>query len=242
MRILVVTDVHSNQAALEAVLASAGPYDQLWSLGDVVGYGPDPNECILMLTQHDHIVIPGNHDWGVLGNIDLDDFNTEARKANLWTRSVLSPESTAYLEKAPQTVVQGEVTLAHGSPRHPIWEYITRTDTAQQNYAHFTTRICLVGHTHIPAIYWQPEPDSPCIAIQPKTDQPYSCEQGRYIINPGSVGQPRDGDPRAAYLVYDSESCSFEHRRVAYDIKVTQKKMRSVALSARNIARLEFGL
>lgn len=241
MRILVVTDTHSNLAALEAVLATAGPYDQLWSLGDVVGYGPDPNECIALLAELDNVAIPGNHDWGVLGKIELDDFNTEARKANLWTRQVLTPESTAYLEKTPLTIELGEVTLAHGSPRHPIWEYITRTDTAQQNYSYFKTRICLVGHTHVPAIYWQPEPDAHCIAIQPKTDQPFCCEQGRYIINPGSVGQPRDGDPRAAYLILDTEACSIEHRRVAYDIHATQKKMRSVALSARNIARLEYG-
>ena len=242
MHILVVTDTHSNFAALEAVLESAGPYDQLWSLGDIVGYGPDPNECIGLLAEHDHVAIPGNHDWGVLGKIELDDFNTDARKANLWTRQVLTPESLAYLEKTPLTVELGEVTLAHGSPRHPIWEYITRTDTAQQNYSHFKTRICLVGHTHVPAIYWQPEPDTPCIAIQPKIDQPFSCEQGRYIINPGSVGQPRDGDPRAAYLMFDPEAGTVEHRRVAYDIHATQKKMRSVALSARNIARLEYGL
>lgn len=242
MHILVVTDIHSNLVALQAVLESAGPYDQLWSLGDIVGYGPEPNECISLLTGREHIAIPGNHDWGVLGKIELDDFNTEARKANLWTRQVLTPESTAYLENAPQTTEQDEVTLAHGSPRHPVWEYITRTDTAQRNYAHFKTRICLVGHTHVPAIYWQPDTDTPCMSIQPKTDQPFSCEEGRYIINPGSVGQPRDGDPRAAFLILDTETCTVEHRRVAYDIHATQKKMRTAGLSARNIARLEYGL
>ncbi|MHB1357440.1 MAG: metallophosphoesterase family protein [Anaerolineae bacterium] len=242
MHILVVTDIHSNLVALEAVLASAGTYDQLWSLGDIVGYGPEPNECISLLTAHEHIAIPGNHDWGVLGKIELDDFNTDARKANQWTRLVLTAESMAYLENTPQTIEQGEVTLAHGSPRHPVWEYITRTDTAQQNFAHFKTRICLVGHTHIPAIYWQPGPDTPCMAIQPKIDQPFSCEEGRYIINPGSVGQPRDGDPRAAYLILDTEACTVEHRRVAYDLHATQKKMRTAGLSARNIARLEYGM
>jgi predicted phosphodiesterase len=183
MRILVVTDTHSNLAALRAVLASAGRYDQLWSLGDIVGYGPEPNECIGLLNEHEHIAIPGNHDWGVLGKIDLDDFNPEARKANLWTRSILTPESRTYLLKAPETTEQGEVTLAHGSPRYPIWEYITRSDTAQVNFSHFKTRICLVGHTHVPAIYWQPEPDAPCISIQPKLDQPFSCDQGRYILS-----------------------------------------------------------
>jgi diadenosine tetraphosphatase ApaH/serine/threonine PP2A family protein phosphatase len=241
MRILIVTDVHSNLAALQSVL-DACPCDLVWSLGDIVGYGPEPNECIELLSAHEHLSIPGNHDWGVLGRITLDDFNLEARKANLWTREVLTPASQAYLEKACETLEQGEVTLAHGSPRHPVWEYITRSDTALANFTYFKTRICLVGHTHVPAIYWQKEPGAACMSIQPSLDQPFSCEQGRYIINPGSVGQPRDGDPRAAYLVFDPDACTIEHRRVAYDIRATQKKMRSAGLAQRNINRLEYGL
>ncbi|MHB9032774.1 MAG: metallophosphoesterase family protein [Anaerolineae bacterium] len=242
MRVLVLTDIHSNLAALEAVLADAPAHDIIWSLGDIVGYGAQPNQCIELLQTHQHIYIPGNHDWGVIDKVSLADFNPEAAKAALWSREQLTPTSRQYLEQAMETRVEGDFTLAHGSPRRPIWEYIIQAYTAQQNLAYFSTPVCLVGHTHLPAIFWQQEEGAPCIALEPRSGQPFSYAEGRGIINPGSVGQPRDYDPRAAYLVIDSEARTAEHRRATYDIKRTQKAMRSAGLARRNITRLEYGV
>ncbi|MCE5259447.1 MAG: metallophosphatase family protein [Chloroflexi bacterium] len=241
MRILVISDIHSNLAALEAVLADAPAYDQIWSLGDIVGYAAQPNECIELLASHAHVYIAGNHDWGVLGNIDLDDFNPDARKAALWAREQLTPAARMYLEQAPETIVEGEVTLAHGSPRSPVWEYIMRANTAQQNLTHFQTSLCLVGHTHLPAIFWQPAEGMPCVALRPQEGQPFSYAEGRSIVNPGSVGQPRDYDPRAAYALLDSDARTIEHRRVAYDIRAAQRKMRAAGLPQHIVIRLQYG-
>lgn len=241
MRVLVVSDVHSNLAALRAVLADAGAFDALWSLGDIVGYGPQPNECIATLREHEHSHIAGNHDWGVLGKIPLDDFNGDARKANLWNREQLTPESLAYLEAAPETIVKGGVTLAHGSPRYPIWEYLVYASTAKLSYEFFETKLCLVGHTHVPVLFELAPQDSACRRFALPVGEPFALEEGRYIVNPGSVGQPRDGDPQAAYLVLETEEMVLEHRRVAYDIEATQRLMRKAGLPRRNITRLELG-
>ena len=258
MRVLVVSDIHSNLDALDAVLADAGQWDVLWSLGDVVGYGPQPNECIARLSEHEHLAIPGNHDWGVLEKLDLAEFNADARQANLWTRNQLSAVSRAYLEALPSTRVGGDVTLAHGSPRYPIWEYLIHASSARVSFAYFHTSICLVGHTHLPVIFrfmpsasstsdsregrgQNPPVSGQCQASQPVEGREVLQDQQRYIINPGSVGQPRDGDPRAAYLLFDPERKTIEHRRVVYDIEATQKKMRRVDLPPRQIARLAHG-
>jgi len=241
MRVLVVSDIHSNLHALEAVLEDAGEFDILWSLGDVVGYGPRPNDCIARLEEYHHLAIPGNHDWGVLGKIDLSDFNRDARIANLWTRERLIPSSRSYLETLPETIVEQDFTLAHGSPRHPIWEYLFHVEIARINFQYFETRICLVGHTHVPVIFWLRSDTSRCEIVPMPENVRVQLAEGRYIINPGSVGQPRDGDPRAAYMLIDTETLVIEPRRVAYDIAQTQEEMRQAGLPARNIARLDLG-
>lgn len=241
MRVLVVSDIHSNLVALDAVLAAAGDVDAVWSLGDVVGYGPRPNECIDRLRERNAVSIPGNHDWGVLGKADLTMFNPDARQANLWNRAQLRPSSRAYLEALEETRVEGAFTLAHGSPRAPIWEYLFDSQVAKKSFAHFHTDVCLVGHTHIPAIFYLPPDADRCTTDQPPEEEPFSLEEGRYIINPGSVGQPRDGDARAACLLIDTEALTFEHRRVPYDIEETQRAMRQAELPYRLSARLEMG-
>jgi len=241
MRVLVLSDIHSNLAALQAVLDDAGEVDITWSLGDIVGYGPEPNECIQMLQSRPHVAIAGNHDWGVLGKLDLADFNVDARIANLWNREQLTPESLAYLQALPEKRVEGDCTLAHGSPRYPIWEYLISSNVAGANFAHFDTAICLVGHTHVPILFRQVAEDMECQAIYLPEAQRVRLDDARYIINPGSVGQPRDGDPRAAYLLLDTEESIIEHRRVAYDIAATQAKMRAADLPRRNSSRLEVG-
>jgi len=241
MRILILSDVHANLAALEAVLAHAGQCDGLWSLGDIVGYGPDPNACIERLAATEHIAIAGNHDWAVLDKVDLADFNGDARRSNLWTREQLTRSSLAYLETLPEMRVLEGFTLVHGSPRAPIWEYLIYPNVAKASFAHLTTSVCLVGHTHLPVIF-RDVPDSPqCLAARPSEDVPLALDDGHYIINPGGVGQPRDGDARAAYVILDTETRSITHYRVAYDIAQTQQKMRAAGLPRRNIERLTVG-
>ncbi len=241
MRIAILSDVHANLAAFEAVLAHIGSIDGLWLLGDVVGYGPDPNECVALLAARPHVAIAGNHDWAVLGKLDLVEFNTDARRANEWTRKQLDAASFDYLEALPEkTEVEG-YTLAHGSPRSPIWEYLIYPNVAKVSFAHFDTQICWVGHTHMPILF-QDVPDSArCESLRPLEDEPMPLGDDRLILNPGSVGQPRDGDPRAAYCLLDTEARTVTWRRVPYDIAVTQDKMRAVRLPRRNLERLSVG-
>ena len=164
-RVLVISDIHANQAALESVLAAAaGRYDTIWCLGDLVGYGPRPNECIEIVRERAALCVMGNHDWAVLGRpgINVDDFNPQARQAVLWTRDELKPENRRYLESLadmpiqPPDTQQQSILVTHASPREPVWEYILTPTVALENFAAFDERICLVGHTHKPAIYrWQ---------------------------------------------------------------------------------------
>ncbi|MGI6367163.1 MAG: metallophosphoesterase family protein [Anaerolineae bacterium] len=241
MRALVVSDIHGNLEALKAVLADAGPFDMLWCLGDLVGYGPEPNACIQVVRSFRHLSIPGNHDWGVLGRLDLNDFNIDARQANLWTRSQLTADARQYLEGLPEMRVEADITLAHGSPRYPIWEYLLYPSTAALNMAHFDTRLCLVGHTHVP-IRYSNEGEAVDVEMHALEERrPLVLEQGRHILNPGSVGQPRDGDPRAAYMLLDTETLNVEHRRIAYPVSRTQERMRELRLPERLISRLEVG-
>ena len=241
MRVLVISDVHSNAAAFQAVLDDAGEVDITWSLGDIVGYGPDPNECIQLLRSRPHVAVAGNHDWGVLGKLDLNDFNADARRANQWNRDQLTLESKQFLQDLPEKIVEEDFTLAHGSPRYPIWEYIASSGVADANFAYFDTPICLVGHTHVPVVFRKVAEDMECQVILLPEAQRVRLDEARYIINPGGVGQPRDGDPHAAYMLLDTDERIIEQRRVAYDIAATQARMRTADLPRRNITRLEVG-
>ncbi len=240
MRYLIISDIHANLAAFEAVLADAGPFDMAWCLGDVVGYGPDPNECVEKLLELPHICVAGNHDWAAIGKLDISDFNPDAARACLWTGEQLTSQNRDYLLNLPQRIVRDDFTIVHGSPRHPIWEYILYPALAGVNFAHFDTRFCLVGHTHVPVIFCH-RPQGACEAFAPAYGHPIPLGEDRLIINPGSVGQPRDGDPRASYAILDPEKLTIEYRRVAYPVEVTQKRMREKGLPPRLIARLAFG-
>jgi predicted phosphodiesterase len=241
MRFLIISDIHANLAAFETVLADAkGEWDKIWCLGDVIGYGPDPNECVALLREQEHLSLSGNHDWAVLGRLDLDTFNEDAQVAIGWTRRVLTEKSRQYLEELPSLLVEEPFTLAHASPRQPVWEYILESMTAAANFDHFQTPYCLVGHTHAPVIYEQ-SGSAWAEAIAPIYAEPYPLNKVRLIVNPGSVGQPRDYDPRAAYAILDCDKLTLEHRRVAYPIEKTQSRMSEFGLPYRLIARLEFG-
>ncbi len=245
MRYLLISDIHANLAAFEAVLKDAqGKYDKVWCLGDMVGYGPDPNECVELLLTLDHVCIAGNHDWAVLDKLDVDDFNPDARFATLWTREQLTKKVRDYLDNLPIALVEEDrFTLVHGSPRHPIWEYILYPAVAQPNFKQFDTPYCFVGHTHSPIIFEEAEnPKEMCTAYLPEfNDGPIHLGTQRLIINPGSVGQPRDGDARAAYGILDTEEHTFEFRRVTYPVNVTQEKMKKFDFPPRLWNRLAFG-
>jgi len=238
---LIISDIHANLVALETVLADAPHFDKIWCLGDLVGYGPNPNECIDRIQDFDHVCLAGNHDWAALGKLDLRSFNTDARNANLWTQSELSPAAREYLDKLPTCTEQGDFYLAHASPKEPVWEYVLDTNVAYANFAHFSTQTSLVGHTHVPIIFALDEQRKRCNTIIPPVLEPVPLDQQRMIINPGSVGQPRDGDPRTSYAMIDTEKKTWEFHRVSYPIEITQERMRARGLPRRLIDRLEMG-
>jgi predicted phosphodiesterase len=242
MRVLIISDIHANLTAFETVLNDAkGAWDYVWCLGDVVGYGPDPNECVELLNSLPHLCLAGNHDWAALGRLDVRTFNPDARRAVQWTQDTLTPENTAYLEALPVAFVIGDYTLVHASPREPVWEYILEPLVAALNFPHFETPYCLVGHTHQPVIYEQMNEEGDTEAYPPKYGQPYQLNGKRQIINPGSVGQPRDANPDAAYAILDVDNNVFEHRRIPYDIHAVQQRMRKADMPERLIVRLEHG-
>jgi predicted phosphodiesterase len=244
MRYLIISDIHGNLAAFDAVLAHADmdTIDLIWCLGDVVGYGPCPNECIARLRGFsDHCCVAGNHDWAAINRIDSAEFNPIAQMACRWTGQQLTPENKAYLENLPTRIIQGNSTLVHGSPREPIWEYIIYPSTAQLNFQFFDTQLCFVGHTHAPAVF-QEETSTHKFEISiPVPDQPIEIGDERLIVNPGSVGQPRDGDPWAAYMIFDEEEKVLEYYRIPYDIALTQRLMMEKELPESLISRLTFG-
>jgi diadenosine tetraphosphatase ApaH/serine/threonine PP2A family protein phosphatase len=238
---LIISDIHANRPALEAVLKDAGSFDKIWCLGDMVGYGPDPNECVARLQDFDHICLAGNHDWAALGRLNLENFNIDARMASAWTQQELTPATREYLEALPTRIGQRDFTLVHGSPREPIWEYLLDAGLAAVNFRYFSTRFCIIGHTHIPIVFALDEVHDRCHTLIPSYTDPIPLGTYRMILNPGSVGQPRDGDPRASYAILDTEAGTWEPRRVAYPIEITQERMRARNMPRRLIERLETG-
>ncbi|MSQ10094.1 MAG: metallophosphoesterase [Dehalococcoidia bacterium] len=207
MRILVLADIHSNLQALEAVAADAetrGGWDAVWCLGDVVGYGPDPNACIAWLREQQATVIAGNHDLACVGAIQLVDFNAWATASCQWTQTKLTPASAAYLRALTKPpLVVGDFTLTHGSLVDPVWEYTTTAQVAAASMLRQTTPWCLVGHAHLPLSFGRPARGGDVTATALTEGVAITANGRRVLCNPGSVGQPRDGDPRAAYAVVD---------------------------------------
>ncbi len=241
-RILVISDVHANLTALDAVLADAGEVDQVWCLGDIAGYGPDPNECIERVRNLPRLTcMMGNHDFAAIGDMALDTFNYDAKKALMWQRDHLNESSKDFLRTLEQNlVVRGSVSLAHGSPRDPIWEYILNTLVARVNLDFFATQWCFVGHSHFQAVF-QYHSDTDDLSIEvPTPGEPYKLKD-RAILNPGSVGQPRDRDSRAAYAIYHPQAHTWEPRRVEYNISAVQKRILLSGLPARHAERLAGG-
>jgi len=245
MRYAIISDIHSNLAAFEAVLLDIderGGAERIWCLGDVVGYGPNPCECIELLQRYDHACVAGNHDWAALGKADLDDFNTEAAAASVWTMKQLGSKEIGYLENLPLSLEEGDFTLVHGSPREPVWEYLLSIYSAKISFAYFQTKYCLVGHSHVPLVFELSADGGDCLLHKVSPDTELRLEENRLIINPGGVGQPRDGDPRASYAIYDSERGVISYYRVTYNIAATQQRMKERGLPQRLIDRLSYGL
>ena len=241
MHYLIVSDIHANLVALQAVLADASGFDEIWCLGDLVGYGPNPNECIERIQEFPHVSLAGNHDWAALGKLDIKNFNMDARAATIWTQTELSSASHEYLNALPTHLERDGFSMAHASPREPVWEYVLDANAAYANFAHFSTPYCLVGHTHIPLIFELNNHRQRCETMIPPLNGHLDLADRRMIINPGSVGQPRDGDPWASYAMLDTDNMTWEFRRVPYAVEITQERMRARGLPRRLVDRLQIG-
>ena len=241
-RILVVADVHANLAALLAVIDDASrdrAIDTVWCLGDIVGYGAQPRECIQLLQTYSYQAIAGNHDLAAATGEGVEAFNPFAAEAARWTALELSEDDRAWLLALPRSQIEGEFTLAHGTLRDPVWEYLMDSEQAAVHLSLQSTPYGLVGHTHVPIVFLEDEPseareDPPVAGVQ-------ELGQRRFVANVGSVGQPRDGDPRAAYGLVDTEERRLEFRRVEYDIAGTQAKILAAGLPLYLAERLAYG-
>ena len=244
MRYAIIADIHANLAAFTAVLddiKQRGGVEEVCCLGDIVGYGPDPHQCIELLCQYNHVCVAGNHDWAAIGKIDTSDFNRDAAAACRWTTQQLSPEDVEYLSSLPLVIERDDFTLVHGSPRDPIWEYLLSTSSARENFAYFRSQFCLVGHSHTPLIFEYNEAKA-CSLSKFPADTEIRLAKNRLIINPGAIVQPRDGNPQASYAIYDSASRTIKHYRIPYDISITQARMMEYKLPMHLVTRLSYGM
>jgi predicted phosphodiesterase len=240
MRVAVLSDIHANLVALDAVLASLGTVDAVWQLGDIVGYGPEPDGVVERLAEIGAIGVRGNHDAAAVGGEQIDSFNADARAAMEWTRSRITDATQAWLTALPERHTEGNFAMVHGSPREPTWEYIVSVPIARANLAVLTTPVGLYGHTHLPMVFV--ERDGTVDQIQPGEGSTFSLGGRRALVNPGSVGQPRDGLVTASYLILDTDAEQCIWRRTAYDIAAVQGEMRQAGLPARLVERLSYGL
>jgi diadenosine tetraphosphatase ApaH/serine/threonine PP2A family protein phosphatase len=241
MRVAVISDIHANLHALEAVLdeIEAERPDALWCLGDVVGYGARPNECCAIVRERADVCLVGNHDLVALGRIDIGDFNLEAAAAASWSREALDEASREFLESLAPSAGVELAQLFHASARDPVWEYVLTDEAALATLLLTTAEVVLVGHSHV-ALAIALEGDGVRGGLAPAGTE---VELGgpRRLLNPGSVGQPRDGDPRAAWLLLDFDRRFASFRRVAYPIERTQRELRAAGLPEALAARLALG-
>jgi diadenosine tetraphosphatase ApaH/serine/threonine PP2A family protein phosphatase len=241
MRYLVISDIHANLEALDAVLKDAPTHDGVLFLGDLVGYGPNPNECVeRLLSLQGLVALVGNHDLAALGRAAPDEFNDLAREAALWTGSALCAENRQYLcSLRPRGQADG-CFMAHASPRDPVWEYLETQVQAPQNFALFSQPICFVGHTHVPRVLQEGRIGGRVPASRPG-EHISTSGRPRLILNPGSVGQPRDGDPRAAYGLWNTAEQIFVFMRALYPVQITQAKILAAGLPPPLAYRLAAG-
>lgn len=239
MRIAVLSDIHGNLPALNAVLEALAPFDAVWQLGDVVGYGPQPDEVVARLRDLASTGVRGNHDAAAVGELETSGFNSDARTAVLWTGMHIGAATRTWLAALPETSTSDGFALAHGSLRDPIWEYVMTTAAALANFAVLTAEHAFIGHTHVPLVFR--EDDGLVETLAPSDGSTLELDGRRTLLNPGSVGQPRDGDPHASAALLDTTARTVAWRRVPYDVATTQSRMRAVGLPTRLVERLERG-
>jgi diadenosine tetraphosphatase ApaH/serine/threonine PP2A family protein phosphatase len=240
MRVAILSDIHANLPALDSVLAALGEVDAWWHLGDIVGYGPHPDEVVARLRELGAVGVRGNHDAAAIGGPEVEWFNPDARRAIEWTERRISPATREWLAALPERLEIDDMTLVHGSPRDPTWEYVTTAPVARANLATLTTPYALHGHTHVP-VAWR-EDDGRVEALGPSDGSALPLDGRRLLLNPGSVGQPRDGDPRASALVLDTSAREVTWRRVPYPIAGVQADLRAAGLPRALAERLGLGL
>jgi diadenosine tetraphosphatase ApaH/serine/threonine PP2A family protein phosphatase len=242
MRIAVLSDIHGNLHALEAVREQVERADvhEIWCLGDVVGYGADPNDCCATIRRTADVVLCGNHDLAVTGDLPLDEFSRGAALAARWTQEVLREEHVAWLRSLHPSGEARDIGLYHASPRDPIWEYVLSSLLAELCLDAQSQRVCLVGHSHVALAFVRPEGE-PATGEARRGGDTLDLYTGEWILNPGSVGQPRDGDARAAWLLLDTDTWRAEWQRTDYDIAGAMAAIRAARLPASLAERLEYG-
>ncbi|VAX24681.1 hypothetical protein MNBD_NITROSPINAE04-2154 [hydrothermal vent metagenome] len=241
MRYAFMSDVHSNIEAFEAVLEDIDNYnpDKILFLGDIVGYGPNPNECVARLLEVSNFTLGGNHDWAVVGKTSSEYFNPFAREALNWTIETLTEKHADFLKTTEASAIVDGFQVAHSTPKHPEeWRYIMSQKEALGNYLYLEADICFIGHSHQPVIIEYESAED--LGIYRDSFMELDTEK-KYLINVGSVGQSRDGNEDSCWVMYDSVACNVEFHRVRYDVRATQKKMAMAKLPQYLIDRLSFG-
>ena len=242
MRIAIVSDIHANRQAFEAVLDAieASDCEEMWCLGDLVGYGADPDACVELARRHAAVCLAGNHDLGVRGSLPLEQFSRGAALAAKWTQETIVPDTREYLNGLEPLNLDEEVGLYHASPRDPVWEYVLSPLQAELCLDAQSHRVCLIGHSHVALSFSRADGQSATGQTRAPGEQ-LDISQGEWLINPGSVGQPRDGDPRAAWLELDLEAWKALYRRTEYDIAGAAAAIRAARLPDSLAERLAFG-
>jgi len=242
MQVAVVSDIHANRQALEAVLEDieGTAARELWCLGDLVGYGADPNDCVALIRDHATLCIAGNHDLAVTGDLPLDEFSRGAALAARWTQEVIEAENLEWLATLRPEADAGEIGLFHGSPRDPIWEYVISALLAELCFDELHERMGLVGHSHV-ALSFERQEGQSATGTARREDETVDVSAGNWLLNPGSVGQPRDGDPRAAWLMLDLTSNLASWHRTEYDIAGAAAAIRAARLPDSLAERLQYG-
>ena len=242
MKVAVISDIHGNRQAFEATLEAVAASDaaELWCLGDLVGYGADPDACVELAREHAAVCLAGNHDLAVSGEIPLDEFSRGASLAVQWTQDVIAPDNLAFLASLSPTGAEGPVGLYHASPRDPVWEYVLSTLLAELCLDEQRHRLCLIGHSHVALSFGRREGE--LTTGEPRRGgAQLDLGAGEWLLNPGSVGQPRDGDPRAAWLLLDLDEPSVSFERTDYDIAGAAGAIRAARLPDSLAERLEYG-
>jgi predicted phosphodiesterase len=242
MKVAVISDIHANRQAFEATLeaVAASEAAELWCLGDVVGYGADPNVCVALAREHAAVCLAGNHDLAVTGDIPLGEFSRGASLAAQWTREVISAENLAFLKSLSPQGQEQQVGLYHASPRDPVWEYVLSTLLAEMCLDEQRHRICLIGHSHVALSFVRHAGE--LATGEPRRDGVrLDIASGEWLLNPGSVGQPRDGDPRAAWLLLDLDDLTVSFQRTEYDVAGAAGAIRAARLPDSLAERLEYG-